>query len=188
MKDFYKHSRVLLRLPQSRTPAQLNDYKWQRAIFLYDEWQNSPPSPSSRRFPSTSRTPSPPARPATCNAKPSASYPTTAPRTASSPPIAGSAPTPSCPKFYNYDEQAEKTHRAFLQNNVFNVDIFALEQWRRPTPAPEPAGHRAARHLSTSPSLPANSSPPPSSFRTRASPTATSPSSATCTSPGSTSP
>ena len=39
MKDFYRTSEFCSDCHKAALPRQLNDYKWQRAIFLYDEWQ-----------------------------------------------------------------------------------------------------------------------------------------------------
>ena len=41
MKDFYRTSEFCSSCHKAALPRTLNDYKWQRAIFLYDEWQNS---------------------------------------------------------------------------------------------------------------------------------------------------
>src|SRR5271170_4952093 len=41
MKNFYRTSEYCSVCHKAALPRQLNDYKWQRAIFLYDEWQLS---------------------------------------------------------------------------------------------------------------------------------------------------
>src|SRR5258706_5051566 len=41
MKDFYRTSEFCSSCHKAALPRTLNDYKWQRAIFLYDEWQSS---------------------------------------------------------------------------------------------------------------------------------------------------
>jgi thiol-disulfide isomerase/thioredoxin len=41
MKDFYRSSEFCSACHKAALPKILNDYKWQRAIFLYDEWQLS---------------------------------------------------------------------------------------------------------------------------------------------------
>ena len=41
MKDFYRTSEYCSACHKAALPRILNDYKWQRAIFLYDEWQLS---------------------------------------------------------------------------------------------------------------------------------------------------
>ena len=41
MKPFYKTPEFCAACHKAALPKMLNDYKWQRAIRLYDEWQNS---------------------------------------------------------------------------------------------------------------------------------------------------
>ena len=41
MQDVYHDAGVLRGLPQGKSAADLNDYKWIRAFTAYDEWQNS---------------------------------------------------------------------------------------------------------------------------------------------------
>ena len=41
MKDFYRTSDFCAACHKAALPRILNDYKWQRAIFLSDEWQQS---------------------------------------------------------------------------------------------------------------------------------------------------
>src|SRR5690242_13125961 len=41
MKDFYRSSEYCAACHKAELPKSLNSYKWQRAIFLYDEWQLS---------------------------------------------------------------------------------------------------------------------------------------------------
>jgi hypothetical protein len=41
MKDFYRSSEFCAACHKAALPKILNDYKWQRAFFLYDEWQLS---------------------------------------------------------------------------------------------------------------------------------------------------
>jgi len=41
MKDFYNTSEFCAACHKAALPKMLNDYKWQRAIFLYDEWQQA---------------------------------------------------------------------------------------------------------------------------------------------------
>ena len=41
MKDFYHTSEFCSACHKAALPKILNDYKWQRAIFLYDEWQQA---------------------------------------------------------------------------------------------------------------------------------------------------
>lgn len=41
MKDFYRTSEFCSACHKAALPRELNHYKWQRAIFLYDEWQQA---------------------------------------------------------------------------------------------------------------------------------------------------
>jgi nitrate/TMAO reductase-like tetraheme cytochrome c subunit len=41
MKDFYRTSQFCSACHEAALPKILNDYKWQRAISLYEEWQSS---------------------------------------------------------------------------------------------------------------------------------------------------
>ena len=91
----------------------------------------APASPSSRRCPSTAKTPSPPARPATCRATTEAADDPGAKdgNFASHRWLGGNSLIPA---YYNFSKQAAKLVD-FLRNGldgkgVFNVDIFALEK------------------------------------------------------------
>jgi tetratricopeptide (TPR) repeat protein len=119
-------------------PQSLDDYKWLRAISLYDEWQGASftkqsPLPFYRKDSAFTCQ--------TCHM----------PREA----LAAGADDPGAkdgkftshrwlggntliPAYYKYDEQAEKL-AAFLKNGaqgtgVFNVDIFALQKENAPDP------------------------------------------------------
>ncbi len=113
-------------------PASLDDYKWLRAISLYDEWQaasftRQSPLPFYRKDASS-----------TCQ---SCHMPREALGADANDPGAKDGKLVShrwlggntlMPAYYKYDEQAEKI-AAFLRNGpdgkgVFNVDIFALEK------------------------------------------------------------
>ena len=132
MKDFYRTSEFCSACHKAAIPRSLDDYKWLRAISLYDEWQGASftrqsPLPFYRKDTvSTCQT---------CHMMRE--------------PLAQGAAEPGAkedkftshrwlggntllPQYYKYDEQAEKL-AAFLKNGpdgkgVFNVDIFALEK------------------------------------------------------------
>ena len=124
MKPFYKTSEFCATCHKAALPRQLNDYKWQRAISLYDEWQNSSfakQSPLPFYLKDTVSTCE------TCHMQ----------REAIKLPDPGSkngqlashrwlGANTIVPKFYGYDEQATRIVQ-FLQASVFNVDIFAIE-------------------------------------------------------------
>jgi Flp pilus assembly protein TadD len=124
MKDFYRTSEFCSSCHKAALPRTLNDYKWQRAISLYDEWQASSFAKQSplpfyvKDSVSTCQT---------CHMQREALV----------------APDPGAkkgqlashrwlgantiiPKFYGFDEQAKRIVQ-FLQNSVFNVDLFAIE-------------------------------------------------------------
>ncbi len=124
MKPLYKTTDFCAACHKAALPQQLNDYKWQRAIFLSDEWQNSSFAKQS---------------PLPFYIKPAVSTCQTCHMTRD----VLSSPDPGAkqgkfashrwlgantlvPTFYKYDEQLQKT-TAFLQAAVFNVDLFALE-------------------------------------------------------------
>jgi len=125
MKDFYRTSEYCSACHKAALPKQLNDYKWQRAIFLYDEWQQSSfakqsPLPfyvkdavSTCQTCHMSREPLTLTDPGAKEGK-FASHRWLGANTIMS-------------QFYNYDVQMEKTV-AFLRNNVFNIDVFGLEK------------------------------------------------------------
>jgi lipoprotein NlpI len=124
MKDFYRTSEFCSSCHKAALPRNLNDYKWQRAIFLYDEWQNSSFAKQSplpfyvKDSVSTCQT---------CHMQREALKLTD--------PGAKKGQLAShrwlgantvIPKIYGFDEQAARIVQ-FLQNSVFNVDIFAIE-------------------------------------------------------------
>jgi tetratricopeptide (TPR) repeat protein len=124
MKDFYRTSEFCSSCHKAALPRSLNDYKWQRAISLYDEWQTSAFAKQSplpfyvKDSVSTCQT---------CHMQREA--------LTSRDPGAKNGQLAShrwlgantiIPKFYGFDEQSKRIVQ-FLQNSVFNVDLFALE-------------------------------------------------------------
>jgi tetratricopeptide (TPR) repeat protein len=125
MKPFYRTSEFCSACHKAALPKPLNDYKWQRAISLYDEWQNASfakesPLPFYKKDVVSNCE--------TCHMQREA---------------LGSMPDPGAkrgqfashrwlgantviPQIYHYDEQAKRVVD-FLQNQVFNVDIFSIE-------------------------------------------------------------
>lgn len=132
MKDFYRTSEFCSVCHKAAIPRSLDDYKWLRAISLYDEWQGA-------SF--TKQSPLPFYR------KDTVSNCQTCHMTRE--PLPDGAVDPGAkdgklvshrwlggntllPQYYKYDEQFQKL-AAFLKNGpdgkgVFNVDIFALEK------------------------------------------------------------
>ncbi len=124
MKPFYRTTDYCSACHKAALPQQLNDYKWQRAIFLSDEWQNSSFAKQS---------------PLPFYVKPAVStcqtchmgrdvlglrYPGAKQGKLASHRWLGA--NTLLPTVYKYDEQLTRT-KAFLQAGVFNVDLFAME-------------------------------------------------------------
>jgi tetratricopeptide (TPR) repeat protein/thiol-disulfide isomerase/thioredoxin len=132
MKPLYKTAEFCAACHKAAIPASLDDYKWLRAISLYDEWQaasftKQSPLPFYRKDSvSTCQT---------CHMNREA-MPTGADdpgakdgKLASHRFLGGNTLNP---QYYKYDEQAQKV-ADFLKNSydgkgVLNVDIFALEK------------------------------------------------------------
>jgi len=125
MKDFYRTSEFCSACHKAALPRQLNDYKWQRAFFLYDEWQlasfakQSPLPFYVKDQVSTCQT---------CHMKPEAiqlpDYGANDGKLASHRWLGANT---VLSKYYGYDEQMNKTI-AFLRDGVLNVDIFGIER------------------------------------------------------------
>jgi tetratricopeptide (TPR) repeat protein len=125
MKPFYKTSEFCAACHKAALPQTLNGYKWQRAISLYDEWQNSSfakqsPLPFYKKdVVSTCQT---------CHMQREA-LATLADYGAKDGKLASHrwlGANTVVPQYYHFDEQAKRIV-TFLQNAVFNVDIFAVE-------------------------------------------------------------
>jgi tetratricopeptide (TPR) repeat protein/nitrate/TMAO reductase-like tetraheme cytochrome c subunit len=125
MKPLYKTSEFCSSCHKAALPQTLNGYKWQRAISLYDEWQNSSfarqsPLPFYRKDTvSTCQT---------CHMQREALAKLTD-FGAKNGQLASHrwlGANTVIPQIYHYEEQGQKV-TAFLQNAVFNVDLFALE-------------------------------------------------------------
>lgn len=125
MKDFYRTSEFCSACHKAALPRQLNEYKWQRAIFLYDEWQQSSFSKQSplpfytKDSVSTCQTCHMPREELTLSDSGAKDG-----KLASHRWIGANT---MMAKIYNYDTQYDKTV-AFLRNNVFNIDIFGVEK------------------------------------------------------------
>ena len=125
MKDFYRTSEFCSACHKAALPRTLNDYKWQRAIFLYDEWQLSSFAKQSplpfyvKDQVSTCQT-CHMAREALQGIDPGA-------KNGKLVAHRWLGANTLLPKYYNYPVQMQKT-QDFLRNNVFNLDIFGLER------------------------------------------------------------
>ncbi len=124
MKDFYKTSEFCASCHKAALPHTLNDYKWQRAFSAYDEWQNSS---FAKQSPLPFYTKDSVSTCQTCH------MPREGLKASDSGAKRGQLAShrwlganTAVPKIYGFDEQAARVVQ-FLQNQVFNVDIFALE-------------------------------------------------------------
>jgi Flp pilus assembly protein TadD len=125
MPEFLRSSDFCATCHKAALPASLNDYKWQRALFVYDEWQISSFSKQSplpfyqKETVSTCQT---------CHMKREAL--TDRDSGAKDGTLASHrwlGGNTFLPAYYKYDEQLART-KAFLMDNVFNVDIFGIER------------------------------------------------------------
>ena len=124
MKPFYKTTEFCVGCHKAALPHELNDYKWQRAIFMTDEWQNSS---FAKQSPLPFYVKSSVSTCQTCHmGKDVLSMPDPGAKENKLASHRWLGANTLVPTYYNYDEQLKKT-TAFLQNGAFNVDLFALE-------------------------------------------------------------
>jgi Flp pilus assembly protein TadD len=125
MKDFYHTSEFCSACHKAALPKILNDYKWQRAIFLYDEWQLSS---FAKQSPLPFYVKDQVSTCQTCHMKRDEielpDYGAKDGKLASHRWLGANT---VLSKYYGYDAQMEKTI-AFLRNGVLNVDIFGVER------------------------------------------------------------
>ncbi len=124
MKPFYRTSEFCGSCHKAALPRALNDYKWLRAFSVYDEWQassfakQSPLPFYSKDSVSTCQT---------CHMQREAltgvDYGAKSGKLASHRWVGANT---LIPQYYGYKEQMTRVVQ-FLQNAVFNVDLFALE-------------------------------------------------------------
>lgn len=125
MKPFYRTSEFCAPCHKAALPKELTDYKWQRAIFLYDEWQISSFAKQSplpfyvKNSVSTCQTCHMPRQDVT-----SIDYGSKGGKLASHRWLGANTLIPA---YYNYKQQLDKT-AAFLKAGNFNIDLFAVER------------------------------------------------------------
>jgi Flp pilus assembly protein TadD len=125
MKDFYSTSEFCGACHKAALPRMLNGYKWQRAIFLYDEWQQASfgkqnPLPFYLK-PQVSTC-------QTCHmAEEDIEQPDYGSQMGKLMSHRWLGANTVLSKYYGYDEQLQKTI-TFLQNGVLNVDLFGIER------------------------------------------------------------
>jgi tetratricopeptide (TPR) repeat protein len=129
MRDFYRTSEFCSSCHKAALPRELNGYKWQRAIFLYDEWQNSSFAKQSplpfyvKDSVSTCQTCHMQREPLKLSDDGAKKGQLASHRWLGANTL--------IPKYYGFDEQGRRIVQ-FLQNSVFNVDLFALEREGQP--------------------------------------------------------
>ena len=125
MKDFYNTSEYCAACHKAALPKALNDYKWQRAFTVYDEWQGSS---FAKQSPLPFYVKDSVSNCQTCHmpreALKTTDYGAKRGQIASHRWMGANT---VIPQIYGFDEQAKKVVE-FLKNGVFNVDIFALER------------------------------------------------------------
>jgi tetratricopeptide (TPR) repeat protein len=125
MKDFYRSPEFCATCHKAAVPKQLNDYKWQRAFSVYDEWQQSS---WSRQNPLPFYKKDAVSTCQTCHMKPvpvnDFSSPTK--QAASHRWVAANT---AIPTYYGYKEQLAETI-AFLQDGLLGIDMFSLQKTR----------------------------------------------------------
>ncbi len=139
MKDFYRSSEFCASCHKAALPRMLNDYKWLRAFSVYDEWQASSFAKQSplpfyvKDSVSTCQT---------CHMAreqlTGTDYGAKNGKLASHRWLGANTLIPA---YYGYNQQTQRVVQ-FLQNQAFNVDVFALERagpTNTPTDAPEPS-------------------------------------------------
>jgi tetratricopeptide (TPR) repeat protein len=125
MKPFYNTSEYCSVCHKAALPSELNGYKWQRAISLYDEWQNSS---FAKESPLPFYTKPTVSTCQTCHMQSEplgklSDYGAKQGKLASHRWLGANT---VIPQYYHFDEQAKRIVQ-FLQASVFNVDIFGLE-------------------------------------------------------------
>ena len=125
MKDFYRTSEYCAACHKAALPKVLNDYKWQRAFSVYDEWQGSS---FAKQSPLPFYVKDSVSNCQTCHmpreALKTTDYGAKKGQIASHRWLGANT---VIPQIYGFDEQAKKVVE-FLKNGAFNVDIFALER------------------------------------------------------------
>ena len=124
MKDFYKSSEFCSSCHKAALPQTLNGYKWQRAISLYDEWQNSSfakqsPLPFYKKDSVSTCQTCHMQRAALVGVDYGAKHGTLASHR-------WLGANTVVPQYYGFSKQADLVV-AFLRDSVFNVDIFGLQ-------------------------------------------------------------
>ncbi len=132
MQPFYKTSEFCSSCHKAALPHTLNGYKWQRAISLYDEWQNSSfakqsPLPFYQKDTVSTCETCHMQRETLTGTDPGAKKGLLASHR-------WLGANTVVPQYYKFDDQAKRIAE-FLKSGSFNVDVFAIEHGDRTGPA-----------------------------------------------------
>ena len=142
MKDFYRTPEYCTACHKAALPRNLNDYKWQRAIFLSDEWQMSS---FSKQSPLPFYTKDRVSTCQTCHMPEEALHlPDSGAKDGKLASHRWLGANTLLPTYYKYPEQLQKTE-AFLKADVFNVDLFGMEKASDPGRLIAPLGTKPFR-------------------------------------------
>src|ERR1700748_2857154 len=134
MRDLYRTPEFCSSCHKAALPHTLNEYKWQRAIFLYEEWQASS---FAKQSPLPFYVKDSVSSCQTCHMQRDGGE--TRGQGAKQGKLASHrwlGANTIIPQYYKFDVQERRTVE-FLQNSVFNVDLFALEHGAQADGAPE---------------------------------------------------
>ena len=125
MKPFYKTSEYCSSCHKAALPHTLNDYKWQRAMSPYDEWQNSS---FAKQSPLPFYVKDSVSNCQTCHMQREGNLnlPDPGMKKGELASHRWLGANTLIPKLYGFDEQSARVVK-FLQNSVFNIDLFAVE-------------------------------------------------------------
>lgn len=126
MKDFYRTSEFCAACHKAALPRIINDYKWQRAFSVYDEWQQSS---WSRESPLPFYKKAEVSTCQTCHMKPGdvSDYAAgnTGKKQAASHRFLGA--NTAIPTLFQFPDQLREITK-FLQDDLFGIDLFALQK------------------------------------------------------------
>ncbi|MGI4755308.1 MAG: multiheme c-type cytochrome, partial [Janthinobacterium lividum] len=129
MQDFMKQPEFCGSCHKAALPKTLNDYKWQRALFVYDEWQMSS---FAKQSPLPFYTKDAVSTCQTCHmGRESLTVKDPGAKNGSIASHRWIGANTLLPTYYKYDEQLART-KSFLSTNVFNVDLFSIEKQGSP--------------------------------------------------------
>ncbi|HSE48448.1 MAG TPA: tetratricopeptide repeat protein [Terriglobales bacterium] len=144
MKDFYRTSEFCAACHKAAVPKILNDYKWQRAFSVYDEWQQSS---WSRQSPLPFYKKTEVSTCQTCHMKPGdvgdyAAAGIAGKKQAASHRFLGA--NTAIPTLFEFPDQLRALTK-FLQDDLFGIDVFAIQKNGTPVQTIAPLGTESFR-------------------------------------------